>query len=214
MRRNVSLALVCALVLGTLLAATPAGAGETSRAHYRSSVLNVFWYSRQRVSRDVHLRITWYVGVYERDGEIWSDLYQSVTRCERSEGRTRCRPKSYRYGDGDLADATYELARDLSTGYLDATYELQKYVRRDGRSRRVGDPVAVQITTDVVGVGDLAKFSYTDTYTSGCMSWRYKSRGVSRSGEATGTLNGSKDLGETYDAWMSRGNTLWMERSC
>lgn len=214
MRRNVSLALVCALVLGSLLAATPAGAGAPSRAHYRSSVLNVFWYSRHRVSRDVHLRVTWSVGVYEQDGEIWSDLYQSVTRCERRDGRTRCRPKYFRYGDSDLAGATYELARDLSASYLDATYELQKFVRRDGRTRRVGDPVPVRITTDVVGVGELARFSYTDTFTSGCISWRYRSRGISRGGKATGRLNGRKGLGKTGDVWMSRGNTLWMERSC
>jgi hypothetical protein len=205
--------LVGMLVLG-LVGPIPAQAVEVDTDSSRSSVLNVFWYSKRKVERGT-VRTTWYVGIYQSGDELWSDLYQSAYRCRREDGRRRCSRLLWRYGDiTDLGDGSFTLQNDLSEGHLSATYELRTWKGGD----RLRGTTSWSISTDFEGLGELQKYSYSDSYTSGCDTWRFRSRGVGRSGEAHGTLtvpDGEvRDLGETYSAYAATGKRFQFIRTC
>jgi hypothetical protein len=155
------------------------------------------------------------VGIYTSGDEIWSDLYQSVYKCRRVDGRRRCNRVLSRYGDiTDLGDGSFTMSNDLSEGHLEATYELTTRTA----DRRIPGTTTWWISADFAGTGELARNAYSDSYTSGCTTWRFRSRGVSRGGEATGTLvkpNGeARDLGSTDDAWAYSAKRFSFFRTC
>lgn len=210
MRRAVILMVGAALAVSMF--ASPASAADRSK----SQSYNAFWHIRTRVDRDTYLRITWYAGVYATGEDFWSDLYRSTQVCERGSGRDRCRSGPYLYGViDDLGDGTFELDRGLDSGTFVATYPMEVY--RHGDERDVGD---ITIEVGLVGEGSLSTGSYRERYTNeeGCTqvySSRWEYRQAIASGVLTFERSGeTRDIGDTDDANMGRGNNLSISHGC
>lgn len=213
---------VVVLIVGLLVAA-PFGALEASAEpeRYSSKSYNAFWYSRHRIDRDTYVRTTWYAGVYvfeETSGEsdFWSDLYKSSARCERREGRDRCRRAGpYLYGViDDLGNGTFTLDPGLETGHFEATYPM---VRRDGRDATSIGKIA--ITVGLVAIGEVTTSRDSYSYSSGCYRVRYSGRSEYVQARARGTLAFLREdrtikLGATKAAGMSQGESMSIEHTC
>jgi hypothetical protein len=197
--------------------------GPTASAvpeRYTSKGYNAFWHSRYRIDRDTFLRTTWYAGVYvsEEAGEsdFWSDLYKSSERCERREGRDRCRSAgSQLYGViDDLGSGEFTLDPGLETGHFEAIYPME---RRNGRhSESIGK---IRISVDLVAVGEVTTFRESSTYSFDCYRVRYSGRSEYVQAEAKGVLAFLRDdrtiqLGTTRSAGMSQGESMSIEHTC
>jgi hypothetical protein len=201
------------------------GAFEASAQpeRYSSKGYNAFWYSRHRIDRDTYLRSTWYAGVYtyEEEGEegevdFWSDLYKSTQRCERREGRDRCRRAGgYLYGViNDLGNGEFTLDSNLKTGFFEATYPMER--RHGGEEQSIGK---VRITVELVAKGEVTTSTETYTYSSECERVRYSGRWEYTQARAQGILSFLREdrtirLGATKDAWMSQGESMSIEHTC
>jgi hypothetical protein len=155
------------------------------------------------------------VGIYQDTDGIWSDLYESVSKCHRVDGRRRCAQVLRRYGDiHDLGTGSFTVASDLSEAHLEATYRLQTWRGHHLQRGRT----TWSTSTDFEGTGELEKFASSESYSTDCFTYRYRSHGVSRTGEAIGTLTGpdgvTRDLGETYSAWGQTGKRFSFSRTC
>jgi hypothetical protein len=213
---------VLVLILGVLVV-VPLGASGASAEpeRYTSRSYNAFWFSRHRIDRDTYVRTTWYAGVYvseETSGEadFWSDLYKSSARCERREGRDRCRRAgSNLYGViNDLGDGEFTLDAGLETGHFEATYPME---RRDGR--RAESIGKIAITVDLVAVGEVTTSRDSYSYSSGCYRVRYSGRSEYVQARARGALAFLRDdetikLGATKAAGMSQGESMSIEHIC
>jgi hypothetical protein len=211
-----------ALLVGVLVL-VPFG-GPTASAvpeRYASKSYNAFWHSRHRIDRDTYRRTTWYAGVYvseEKSDEsfFWSDLYKSSERCERREGRDRCRSAGIQlYGViDDLGRGEFTLDPGLKTGYFEATYPME---RQNGRhSSSIGK---IRISVDLVAVGEVTTYRESYAYSFDCYRVRYSGRSEEAQAKATGVLTFLRDdrtiqLGGTKDAWMSQGESMSIEHTC
>lgn len=215
--RRVLVMLVGALVLVPL--GGPTASAEPER--YTSKGYNAFWHSRHRIDRDTYVRTTWYAGVYlsEEDsgeGDFWSDLYKSSERCERREGRDRCRSTGgglYGVID-DLRNGEFTLDPGLEAGYFEATYPME---RQNGRhSESIGK---IRISVDLVAVGEVTKYRESYAYSFDCYRVRYSGRSEYVQAKAKGVLTFLRDdrtiqLGATKAAGMSQGESLSIEHTC
>jgi len=119
--RKALAAMVAISTVGALWV-SPAIARQQER--FRSVGLDAFWHSQRRIDRDHYLQITWYAGAYVYDQEdrtrFFSDLYLDVDRCERRQGRDRCRNRAYQVGfKKSLGEGEWlEIDRRLTTGAL------------------------------------------------------------------------------------------------
>ena len=213
---------VFALLVGVLVL-IPLG-GPTASAvpeRYTSKSYNAFWYSRHRIDRDTYMRTTWYAGVYTSEEEaggsdFWSDLYKSSERCERREGRDRCRSAgSQLYGViDDLGRGEFTLDPGLETGYFEATYPME---RRNGRhSQSIGK---IRISVDLVAVGEVERYRESYAYSFDCYRVRYSGRSEYAQAEAKGVLTFLRVdrtilLGTTQSAGMSQGESMSIEHTC
>src|SRR3990172_7482232 len=121
------------VLLGVALLVPLQGLGaqaENRRERYSTAWINVFWHSRQKVDGDTYRLITWYAGAYDSGEEygFWSDLYRSVSECEKRDGRDKCRYLRKLSYYGDTREGTFTIDRKLSTSHLAATYKLHRWV--------------------------------------------------------------------------------------
>jgi hypothetical protein len=208
MRKIAILALVIALLA---VAAGPAQAGKPTKTKSADRSANAFWYTTAWLSATSYRSTVWYVGVYESSEGTFSDLYYDSSICEVTPPEDSCTSESSRYGFSDLSGQTFTIdAKRLASAHLDAVYDLQAY---DADFNPVGDPVATRIVTDWTGVGSLSREKSSYSLHTPCGVIRYSSNGVSRPAEATGSLDGN-DLGETHDAYVARGTSRSVERTC
>lgn len=210
MRRKWLSAVAVAMVVSL---AAPAQAVELSVERSKGASANAFWYRKKNISATKYRFITWYVGVFTGQEGAWSDLYQEVDVCRRRPGPDRCRLVKYRIGFIDLTGEgdSFSVAGRARSADLAATYPLQEY---DSHWNEVGKPVPTSIQAHFEGVGDLNRNTYRESYNSGCSVWRFTFRGTSRSAIATGTLDGTRDLAATEDAYISRNVSLSYSRTC
>jgi hypothetical protein len=208
MRKVAILALAIALLA---VAAGPAQGSKPTKTKSTNVSANAFWYTTEWLSATSYRSTVWYVGVYESSEETFSDLYFDSSICEVTPPEDTCSFESSRYGFSDLTGQTFTIdAKDLTTAHLDAVFDLQAY---DADFNPVGDPVATPVVTDWTGVGSSYRDKSSYSVHTPCGLIRYTSKGVSRSAEATGSLDGT-DLGETYDAYLATGSSRSVERIC
>jgi hypothetical protein len=209
MRKIAILAFAIALLA---LAAGPAQASKPTKTKSTNVSANAFWYTTEWLSETSYRSTVWYVGVYQSTEGTFSDLYFDSSICEvTTPPDDECTFESSRYGFGDLAGQAFTIdARNLESAHLDAVYDLQEY---DADFNPIGDPVATHIVTDWTGVGSLSREKSSYSLHTPCGVIRYKSNGLSRSAEATGSIDGA-DLGETYDAYLSTGTSRSFEPTC
>ncbi|HJP64694.1 MAG TPA: hypothetical protein VKA30_00150 [Actinomycetota bacterium] len=189
MRRIAAVLIGAACLFGL---AAPAGA-ETNQ----SSVLNVYWVTREPVTQNVYRQVTWYVGVYQ-DAEYGtsSDGYQEVDLCVRKGNRTRCRQESFKVGYSNLDKQGEYYTVDavgLTSASLRGIYPLQTY---DQYGNPTGDAEWTVITADVKGTGDITHSQDAYAHHEGDCYYVEITDTNSRPFEATGTENGA-DLGTT-----------------
>jgi hypothetical protein len=211
MRRLFVVMVVLALSLA-FVPAVHAGQPEPGRERYETQGVNAFWYSTRRISSDVYLRITWYLGAYQSE-EFWSDLYRSVERCERRPGRDRCRGKSNQTGViNDIGDGSFTVAADFSTAHLEATYRLRHY---DDNGNPKGPAVSYTAVADFEGVGEIitSRNEYS-VWVGDCLQERYRSKYESRDSFATGSINGRDVTTEDQDSGVGRGWELYVYNDC
>src|SRR3989337_545450 len=206
------------VLLGVALLVPLQGLGaqaENRRERYSTAWINVFWHSRQKVDGDTYRLITWYAGAYDSGEEygFWSDLYRSVSECEKRDGRDKCRYLRKLSYYGDTREGTFTIDRKLSTSHLAATYKLHRWVH--GEREFVGK---YSVSTDALGTGKLAHGRSSYTYHEGCVFYSYSGNWVARQGTATGTLTRAgedpRDLGETDDTWMGRSDNVDFGHDC
>lgn len=214
MRKGLWLALILSLVMGAFFAP------EAAARERRSKVINVYWHDKEQVSEDVFRLTTWYVGVYAHEDGTWSDLYESVDRCRKTDGgRMRCRQERYRIGISDLEGDTFEMeTRNLESAHLDAVYKLRTY---DRNGNRVGERVPTHIVADLAGRGDIRRYgdSYTRRYGwANCSFVRTTYDSRFRKAVATGSIDaadiGTIDLGSTRDAFLETSTSRVLRHSC
>lgn len=209
--RRVAIIALCAAFAMPLWGDTASAGPERSNVQS----YNAFWYSRRKVDSDTYIRTTWYAGVYAYEGDFWSDLYKSSDRCEKRDGRDRCRQASYLYGDiDDLGNGTFTLDSKLDTGTFSATYPMERYGGPDDE-----DIGRVTIDVELVGTGDLSRSRETYVTSSKCFHVRFSGTRVYREAVATGELTfhrtgTSLSLSSTDDANMSVGSNFWIEQTC
>jgi hypothetical protein len=207
--RKIAILSIAAAMLA--VAVGPAEAGKPIRTRSANLSANAFWYSIETISPTSYRSSVWYVGVYQSSEETFSDLYFDTSICEVTPPEDTCTPESSRYGFSDLSGQTFTIdAKSLSASHLDATYDLQEY---DADFNPVGDPVATHIVTDWTGIGSLFREKSSYSVQTPCGLVRYTSKGVNRSAEATGSVDGL-DLGETYDAYLASGASRSFEPTC
>jgi hypothetical protein len=193
------------------VAASSAQAGKPTKTRSTSLSANAFWHTTEWLSATSYRSTVWYVGVYQDTEETFSDLYYDSSICEVTPPEDECTSESSRYGFSDLAGQTFTIdAKGLTSAHLDAVYDLQAY---DSDFDPVGDPVATHIVTDWTGVGSLSREKSSYSLHTPCGLVRYKSNGVSRSAEATGSLDGT-DLGQTDDAYLAKYASRNAEPTC
>jgi hypothetical protein len=208
MRKVAILALAIALLA---VAAGPAQASKPTKTKSADVSANAFWYTTEWLSETSYRSRVWYVGVYQSSEGTFSDLYFDSSICEVTPPEDTCTSEASRYGFSDLTGQTFTIdAKGLTTAHIDAVYDLQEY---DADFNPVGDPVATHIVTDWTGVGSLSREKSSYSLHTPCGVIRYKSNGLSRSAEATGSIDGA-DLGETYDAYLSTGTSRSFEPTC
>ena len=212
------------VVVLALLVVTPLGGLEASAEpeRYASKGYNAFWHRRHRIDSDTYVRTTWYAGVYlsKEQGsdelDVWSDLYRSSARCERRAGRDRCRDTGNSlYGVIDrLGDGVFTLEPDLSSGFFEATYPME---RREGRtSESIG---RIRIAVRLVAVGEVTESRDAYSYSTDCYRVRYSGRSEYVQARARGVLTFLRDdsvmrLGATESAGMSQGESMSIEHIC
>jgi hypothetical protein len=203
---------ILALAVGALAVAVgPAQAGKPTRIKSANASANAFWYSTEALSPTSYRITVWYVGVYQSSEGTFSDLYVDSSICEVTPPEDTCVPESSRYGFSDLVGQTFTIdAKSLTSSHLDASYDLQEY---DADWNPVGDPVATHIVTDWTGIGALYREKSSYSVHTPCGVVRYTSKGLNRSAEATGSVEGT-DLGETYDAYLATGTSRSFEPAC
>ena len=211
------------LALG-LLVVVPLGGLEAwaVQERYASRSYNAFWHRRHRIDADTYVRTTWYAGVYVSEGQgpdeldFWSDLYKSSARCERREGRDRCRDAGMDlYGViNDLGDGEFTLEPDLTSGFFEATYPMER--RQGGTSESIGD---IRIAVQLVAMGEVTETRESYSYSTGCYRVRYSGRSEYVQAKARGVLTFLADdrvmrLGGTKQAGMSQGESISIEHIC
>jgi hypothetical protein len=211
------------LALGLLVVAALGGLEAWAEPErYTSKGYNAFWYKRHRVDSDTYVRTTWYAGVYvsaeEGSDEVdfWSDLYKSSARCERREGRDRCRGTGIQlYGViNDLGDGEFILEPDLSSGFFEATYPMER--RRGRTSESIGN---IRIAVRLTAIGEVIKSRDSYSYSTDCYRVRYSGRSEYVQAKARGVLTFLRDdsmrrLGGTESAGMSQGESMSIEHIC
>lgn len=209
MRKGLWLALILSLVMGALFAP------EAAARQRRSKVINVYWHDKEQVSDNVFRLSTWYAGVYVHEDGTWSDLYQSVDRCRKTDsGNTRCRQESYRIGISDLEGQTFDMdTESLESAHLDAVYKLRVY---DEDGNRVGERVPTHIVADLAGRGEVRH--YSDSYThrygwANCSFVRTTYDSDFRRAIGTGSIDGV-DVGTTRDAFLETSTSSVLRHSC
>lgn len=212
MKKAFAIAVITGLTLS--IQAAPAPAEEAERYRYETTWVNVFWHSRERVDRDTYRRITWYAGAYDsgEDG-FWSDLYRSVSECEKGDGRDRCRYVRRLSWWGVTGRGSFTIDGQLESSRLEVSYRL--YRTRDGDRQRIG---RFTIVTEVSGAGELATGRSSYTSREGCTIYRSNGRWASRSATATGTLARGDhepwDLGQTDDAAIGTSEEVSITHEC
>ena len=209
------------VVLGVLVV-LPLGGLEASaeQERYASKGYNAYWHRRHRIDADTYVRTTWYAGVYVTEGsdeiDFWSDLYRSSARCERREGRDRCRDAGMDlYGViYDLGDGEFTLEPDLSSGFFEATYPMERREGRTGES--IGD---IRIAVRLVAIGEVTESRDSYSYSTECYRARYSGRSEYVQAKARGVLTILSDdrvmrLGGTKQAGMSQGESMSIEHIC
>jgi hypothetical protein len=199
--------LVSVLTVGMLVGL--GGTAQAQRDRYTSSTAQAFWYDREDLTSDTYTLTVWYVGVYSDEGGgggggFFSDLYQEVDRCEVGQRFDRCRNVSFEVGYTDLSRDGETFTFDtsgLTVAHLESTYKLQSY---DENGNPVGDPEVYSVVTDWTGKGDLTRSHESYSFHQGCTHFTTHVKGLSRRAVATGSLNGTTDLGTTRDAFMAR----------
>jgi hypothetical protein len=219
MRRSLLLILGILLVMALGTPGSSAAPAEPER--YSSKSYNAFWYSRHGIDRDTYVRTTWYAGVYVSEGEsgetdFWSDLYKSTARCERREGRDRCRyGRSELYGViDDLGNGVFTLDPGLETGHFEATYPMSR--REGNRQVSIGK---IAIVVSLVAEGEVTTYREAYSYSFDCYRVRYSGRSEFVQAKARGRLTFLRQdqtirLGATRSAGMSQGESLSIEHSC
>ena len=213
MRKGLWLGLIVVLVSGVM--APQALAGSTTTRRDFSNVINVYWHDKEQLSDGRYLMRTWYAGVYVSKRGTWSDLYESVDRCRKTDdGGTRCRQESYRVGISDLEGQTFEMdTENLDSAHLDAVYQLRAY---DRNGDIVGGRVPTHIVADLTGVRDVRRHHDTYTYRYGwnnCSFTRETYDSAYRKATATGAIDGV-DLGTTRDAFLSTSTSTVLNHRC
>jgi hypothetical protein len=203
MRRSILLVLASSLVLAV---GAPAEAAKPTRTVHDSVSANAFWYFEEQPSRNTIVRTTWYVGVYRSTDGIWSDLYVDTSTCTIGPRGEKCTYGS-KFGFSDLSTGTFTINEDgLTAAHLEETYLLQSWDERGETS----ESTPATIVADWTGIGDLqensGRSSYCDQFWCSKSTWDE----AFRSAEASGTVNGD-DLGETYDAYLSRYHSVTTE---
>lgn len=210
--RRFGTVVVCAALLVPLWTVHVEAAPQRSTAQS----YNAFWHTKRKVDQDTYLKTTWYAGVYDYGDGFWSDLYKSVDRCEKREGRDRCRSDSYLIGViNRLGTGEFTLDRKLTTGTFRATYPMEKYVPGEDE-RDIGQ---MRISVDLVGTGDLTTSRESYSVRSGCFSYQYNGRRTYRDATATGVVeilssDQTVTLRETDDANISIGSNFYIENTC
>jgi hypothetical protein len=215
MRRALAILLGATLVLP--LVGWNAHAAEPHHEHYQSRWVNAFWHSKVRIDSSTYLRVTWYAGAYDIGSEgFFSDLYRSVEKCRKQDGRDPCRSQRDRSWYGYTSregQNSFTLDRKLTTGHLDATYKLYRYVDPD--------PVFIgrfHVVTDLVGTGVMTRGRESYTSHQGCTTFKYSGKYENRQATATGTLargdGPATDLGSTADATFGATKTVEIDHTC
>jgi hypothetical protein len=214
--KKVFVALVAVAAVSSLWV-SPAVARQRER--FQSTGLDAFWHSERRIDRDHYLQITWYAGAYvSQQGDrtrFFSDLYKDVDRCERREGRDRCRNHAFLVGYRKSLGVgeSLEVDRRLTSGSLHLTYPMKERVDREWV--RTGQQITVDAT--LAGSGDLYRSEYSESSWDGhCLVFSYESSYQRREAVATGTLSGDVvlDLGDTRDSGLSRSKGSIVENDC
>jgi hypothetical protein len=215
MRRALAVLLGAMLVLS--LGGWSAQATKPHHEQYQSRWVNAFWHSKVRLDSDTYLRVTWYAGAYDNGSDgFFSDLYRSVEKCQKQDGYDRCRYQRdmswYGYTSRQ-GQNSFTLDRKLTTGHLDATYRLYRYVGR--RQVFVG---RFHVVTDLSGNGVMTRGRQSYTSHQGCTTFKYSGKYESRQATATGTLargdGPARDLGETDDANFGANQTVEIDHTC
>ena len=215
MRRALAI-LVCAMLVVPLVGWN-AQAAEPHHEQYQSRWVNAFWHSRVRLDSNTYLRVTWYAGAYDNGSEgFFSDLYRYIEKCQKQDGRDQCRPQRDMSWYGYTSRAgknSFTLDRKLTTGHLDATYKLYRYVDRE--------PVFIgrfHVVTDLVGTGAMTRGRESYTSHQGCTTFKYSGKYENRQATATGTLarddGPATDLGSTDDAVFGATKAVEIEHTC
>jgi hypothetical protein len=208
MRKATIVAFVIAL---SAIAAGPALAGKPTNTKSYDRGANAFWYTKQWLSATHYRSTVWYVGVYQSSDGTFSDLYFDSSVCEVTPPEDTCRIEFSRYGFRRLRGDAFTIdAKRLASAHLDAVYRLQAY---DADYNPVGDPVRTHIVTDWTGIGSLTREQSSYSLHTPCGTIRYRTNGISRLAEATGSLEGT-DLGETDDGYLAKGVSRSIDRTC
>ena len=203
MRRIILLALASSFVLAL---GGPADAAKPTRTVHDSVSANAFWYFEEQPARNTIVRTTWYVGVYSSTDGTWSDLYVDTSTCTIGRRGETCTYES-RFGFSDLSGGSFSIDADgLTSAHLEETYLLQSWDEKGEAT----DAVPTTIVADWTGVGQIeensGRSSYCDNFWCSRSTWDE----ASRSAEAVGVVDGD-DLGETYDAYLSRYHSVTTE---
>jgi hypothetical protein len=196
-----------------LIVSGTAHAAKPTKSQFSTVSANAFWYLEEQLSPTTHRSTVWYVGIYQETEFTFSDLYKDVTTCRTSPRGERCDYESA-YGFSDFSEPGQVFTIDsteLTQAHIDSTYTLEVY---DSRGAPTGSTFTAHIVTDFEGIGTLQTSKETYTFRSQCYTFRSKGDSISRQAEATGVINGTLDLGETYDAWLGAFSTTTFEKTC
>lgn len=195
--------------------ATPAwaeGGQEPGIEEYDTQSLNGFWYTKRNISGNVYRLTTWYAGVYQTNEEFWSDLYRATERCERRPGRDRCTSLAYEVGViNDVAGGGFGVHESISSGWLDATYELRKY---GTNGRRAVSRRTVRFVGFLDAIGELRlSTEHYESWIGDCLEFEYSAEYSGRQSDAWGSIDG-KSIGWTDDAYLSQGHVIYEYYDC
>lgn len=189
MRRYLAAAVLVATVLSLPV---PAAAGEPPRRfEYHAAGFYASWRERQPVSDDVYLKISWYVDVYaSSEGnreDFWAGVSRYASRCERQEGRDRCRFEDRISGVlRDADDVDFLMDRDLESASFAGSFRLRTRVDRE-----IVPVGTVDVSAALVGRGEIyrSRSSYTN-WDGTCPESRYRFQERYRRAFATVSITG------------------------
>jgi len=189
--------------------AGPALASTQSHERYASAAVTADWRSRVRLPSGFELT-TWFVGVFPSSGRTYSQLYKQVIKCQKVNGRERCRLVSFSFGFTRSLSATQFTwdRKHLQSAHLAATYKVRTF-----RPKKPAQTSKVTIVAAWTGTGKITHSGGVSTFHSKCIHYHNTFRGRNRKATATGSANGTS-LGTARGAALSTQVNVILDHTC